>query len=548
MPFNKLIFVGICLSTGVAATARGAEPPELYIVETDVATRFRAVSLDGSSVRDLFASGLGRPMQSITGVDFDPTARRLWWTNTFPPNSILSANLDGSDLQTCYSSPSYFAYCARDAMGRLYFSRTPGTSVTRVNADGSGESSAYWGSTIVQGIGIDPDNGHLYVGTIGPIYRTNMSGGDFKTIVTGSGAASGIALDVESRRIYWIDRTPHTNVLMSANLDGTDWRHLALDGMSGWVRDVVIDRASGQLFFSVTNRIYSCGLNGENLRVIYQAPGFYWIDYMTLSTGRARQPLNDCDDNGVVDDIDIANGAPDCDRNGVPDGCQSAPCEEKEILFDTDWDRPSEGHVVGTAAGWELFQALYVPEGGWSIAEIGIDGFTTRIGQNLGLSISIHPSKPGVLLPDDSVTLATGGPIRLQFSTTTETWQYTPVEIRLSKGVYWLRVRANEPDSSVKLRYGFGAPSRRRTAGGDFELSRAIALRLVRSDRCVLDYDRAGDEGDILDLLAFLDDYSACDQAATPCGAVGNPDYTGDGVVDILDFLLYIDGFSRGCQ
>lgn len=543
----RSVVAGLSLIAVSAVSAGAIEPPELYIHEAEVGSRFKAVSLDGGSVRELFSSP-GMLMHNVTGMDFDPVARRLWWMDTFPPNKIVSANLDGSGQEICYSSSSHLYFCARDAMGRLYFTPTPGNWVARVNADGSGFQGVSSSSGYVTGIGIDSDNGHVYVGTTGPIYRANLDGTNQKTVVRGSGAASGIALDIEHRRIYWIDSAPHTRVLMSANLDGTDLRHLALSGVDGGLRDLVIDRESDQLFFNKGKQIYSCGLNGENLRVIYEAPYYYNVNYMTLSTGKARQPLNDCDGNGVSDDTDIANGAPDCDRNGVPDECQSEPpCEEKDLVLDTDWNMTSEGHVVGTVDGWEYFQAIYVPYGGWSVSEIGIDGYTTRYAQGLGLSVSFHPNTPGTLLPDDSITLSSGGPIHLQLSTTVETWQYTPVEIRLSQGVYWLRIRSNEPEGAAKLRYGYGPPGRRRMAGSSFEVSRAISLRLVRSERCLLDYDKIGEQGDILDLLAFLDDFFACDQSATPCGEVDNPDYTGDGVVDIMDLLSYIDHYSRGC-
>lgn len=51
---------------------------------------------------------------------------------------------------------------------------------------------------------------------------------------------------------------------------------------------------------------------------------------------------------------------------------------------------------------------------------------------------------------------------------------------------------------------------------------------------------------DILDLLEFLDAFSACDGQPTPCGSI-NPDFTGDGFVDVLDLLEFLDLFSQGC-
>lgn len=64
--------------------------------------------------------------------------------------------------------------------------------------------------------------------------------------------------------------------------------------------------------------------------------------------------------------------------------------------------------------------------------------------------------------------------------------------------------------------------------------------------QCLSDYDLNG-EVDILDFLAFFDDFAACDGLPGPCGAFGDVDVNGDTVVDILDFLDFLDAFGRGC-
>jgi hypothetical protein len=53
---------------------------------------------------------------------------------------------------------------------------------------------------------------------------------------------------------------------------------------------------------------------------------------------------------------------------------------------------------------------------------------------------------------------------------------------------------------------------------------------------------------DILDLLDFLDAFSACEGAPAPCSHNGvDPDLSQDGLVDVLDFLDYIEAFSNVC-
>lgn len=64
--------------------------------------------------------------------------------------------------------------------------------------------------------------------------------------------------------------------------------------------------------------------------------------------------------------------------------------------------------------------------------------------------------------------------------------------------------------------------------------------------QCLADYDLNG-EVDIIDLLNFIDDFSVCEVSPAPCGSFGDPDINGDGFIDILDFLLFIDAHSNGC-
>ena len=64
---------------------------------------------------------------------------------------------------------------------------------------------------------------------------------------------------------------------------------------------------------------------------------------------------------------------------------------------------------------------------------------------------------------------------------------------------------------------------------------------------CAADYNGSPDQGDILDLLDFIQDFSDCTNLPAPCGQYGDPDVNGDTVVDILDFLDFIESFSAGC-
>ena len=63
---------------------------------------------------------------------------------------------------------------------------------------------------------------------------------------------------------------------------------------------------------------------------------------------------------------------------------------------------------------------------------------------------------------------------------------------------------------------------------------------------CIANYN-CDEETDILDLLDFIEDFAACEQAPAPCGAFGEADINGDTLVDILDFLDFIGSIDAGC-
>src|SRR5690606_36604294 len=56
---------------------------------------------------------------------------------------------------------------------------------------------------------------------------------------------------------------------------------------------------------------------------------------------------------------------------------------------------------------------------------------------------------------------------------------------------------------------------------------------------CAADYN-ADTVLDVLDFLEFIDDFGACEGSSGPCGDIGNADVNGDTVIDVLDFLDFI--------
>lgn len=79
-------------------------------------------------------------------------------------------------------------------------------------------------------------------------------------------------------------------------------------------------------------------------------------------------------------------------------------------------------------------------------------------------------------------------------------------------------------------------------AGGRVEVSANRARLIICSG------DVTGDGlVDILDFLDFMQAFGECQGQPAPCGSTLNADFNGDTIVDIVDFLEFIDVFSYGC-
>lgn len=101
---------------------------------------------------------------------------------------------------------------------------------------------------------------------------------------------------------------------------------------------------------------------------------------------------------------------------------------------------------------------------------------------------------------------------------------------------------------------GVGPAPSRLVAGGQFTMAGDVPAGYIAwwgcpaPPPCPADVN---DDGlvDILDFLEFIDAFSQCEGLPAPCvGAAGiDPDFNGDTLVDILDFLDFIDRFASGC-
>ncbi len=538
-----------------AGAATAAAQTEIYFSEYQFQNpQIKAMGTDGSSPRLLFAPAPA--MWLPLGLTFNPATGRILWIDSAGSSEVMSANIDGSDSAVLAVPPGFCRGISLDAAGRIYFSSS--NSVMRVDADGGNLTTIFTSpsSDPVGNVRVDATNGHVYVGDEGAIKRMNLDGGDVKTIVRGIQTTRAIGLDVGAGYIYWIDANTHSDYVGRARLDGSDFTvlidHTPFVVQTSGLIDLVVDPDGGALYYAdeLTGVIHRAGLDGENPTGIYTSPAGLSPSGLTLSTGEPVQPMLDCNGNGIPDDQDIADGAPDCDNNGIIDTCQEGGCPQRTFLVDQGSDAADTfGRALGIPSQWQVFQPFDVPPGEtWTIGEIGIDGYTSSYADGTGLTIRLFPDDGTFTRPDESQELATPAVAHLRFSTNYENWVYAPLSATLSEGRYWVRLEANNPiEYGASINHGFDGPaSLSRGSSGNFtNPARPIALRLVQGEACPADWD---DDGAVNsnDISAFLTSWLASIGAGDLAA-----DFNNDGQVnsnDISAFLTaWLDAVGGGC-
>jgi hypothetical protein len=539
----------ILLAAGLAATlvAPCVAQTELFLAEYQFnAARVAAMGLDGSNPRGLF--DLPPEQWLPLGISYDATTQKFTWMDSAGASEIFTANLDGSK-NTLLTGVSGFARgVGRDSQGRIYFSSD--NTVQRVDADGSNNSTIYTSPTAdpVGTCEVDATNNHVYVGAINSIIRMDLDGTNSKTVVVGISQPRAIALNIDAGHIYWLDADTISDYVGRANLDGTGFTVLIdhtpseVSGSTSLI-DIMVDPVGQKLYYAeeIAAAVYSANLDGSNRQLIYTSPAGKSPAGFSLSTGDPVQALQDCNNNGVNDDVDIAAGAPDCDNNGVIDTCQTNPCPQRVVLLDQG-DNPADfsGRALGVPSEWQIFQPFEVPAKGWTVGEIAIDGHNTNYADGSGITLRIYPDN-GAGLPDESGDAIASAVFNLRFGTNFENWVYIPVSATLTEGTYWVQLEANNPTVfGASINHGFGGlPSRSRGSSGNFTgPANPIALQIFQgSDTCAADFNTDG----VVNSQDFFDFLNAFFK--------GNPiaDFNNDDVINSQDFFDFLNTFFAGC-
>lgn len=305
--------------------------------------------------RCLSSDPLGSPALFATfetrGMAVDPTNARLWWSDILPlgaplPGGVIRSGStkggDVTDVVTYLASPAGVALDAR--RGRIYWSDlgdvNNASAILSANLDGSDVQQLVSGVFIsdIAGIALDPIHDKLYFTYINPlldslltggIARADLDGSNLEHIVGGQGKPVGIAVDPAGGGIYWADAMSFGpagggGAIKAADLEGHNQRTI-LGGLNE-PYGVALDLAEQHVYWTDMGA-------GKIQRTVMSGLLPFFQDLLTGLTSPTAIVIvptltGDFNHDGAVDAADLTqwqgdfglNGDSDADNDGDSDG------------------------------------------------------------------------------------------------------------------------------------------------------------------------------------------------------------------------------------
>ncbi|KAE8137290.1 hypothetical protein BDV38DRAFT_271407 [Aspergillus pseudotamarii] len=304
----------------LSGTKEQNEPQEIYFLELAQSSRITNGSFFGQNGRILRSRDGGRSITAVVtgltapdGLAISRSASRMFWTNmgldtSVQDGSVMSANLDGSDMKTII--PEGSAYTPKqltvdDQNRMLYFCDREGMSVHRCDFDGRNheilvlrgdcktsdkEDQTRW----CVGIAVDVKDGKFYWTQKGPnrgnkgrIFRANidmpfgenaLDRSDIETLFRGLPEPIDLDFVSETQTLYWTDRGAHPsgNTLSKAYVGGKSPRLQILARQFHEAIGLKVDSINQQVYVTdLGGSLYRVSMNGGGKEVIHRGDGFY---------------------------------------------------------------------------------------------------------------------------------------------------------------------------------------------------------------------------------------------------------------------------------
>ncbi|KAE8343826.1 hypothetical protein BDV24DRAFT_149402 [Aspergillus arachidicola] len=266
-------------------------------------------SMDGGKSVAALVSGLRGP----DGIEISQSTGRMFWTNmglgtSIQDGSVMSANLDGSDIKTIIPEGSVYTpkqLIVDDRNHKLYFCDREGMSVQRCDFNGqNNETLVLRGDYTTNdredptrwcvGIAVDVKHGKFYWTQKGPnrggkgrIFRANIdmpfgqnafNRSDIETLFVGLSEPIDLGFVSETQTLYWTDRgaNPSGNTLNKAYIGGKSPRVQILARQFHEPIGLKVDSINQQVYVTdLGGSLYRVRMDGDEKEVIYRGDGFY---------------------------------------------------------------------------------------------------------------------------------------------------------------------------------------------------------------------------------------------------------------------------------
>jgi len=273
------------------------------------AGRVLTANPDGSDLKVIVSEGRRLP----DGIVVDVAAGHIYWTNmghsSANDGSIERADLDGKNVTNIIPPGGTFTpkqLQLDKKNGKLYWSDREGMRVMRSNLDGSkietlvdtSQGEARPGKEILKwcvGIALDVDSGKLYWTQKGPdnagqgrIFRANLeirkgqtpaNRKDIELLFDGLPEPIDLDLDLANRIMYWTDRgdPPRGNTVNRAPMDVTPGVKTEPEIVFTHLLEgigLALDLKGGRMFITdLGGTVYTANLDGSNKKMLFFAEG-----------------------------------------------------------------------------------------------------------------------------------------------------------------------------------------------------------------------------------------------------------------------------------
>ncbi len=288
--------------------AAKSDPGCLFILDLGEG-RILSCKPDGSGLKTLVSEGRKLP----DGIVVDAEAGHIYWTNMgnlkANDGSIDRADLDGSNVTSIVPSGGTFTpkqLQLDKKNGKLYWCDREGMRVMRCNLDGSGietivdtgRGDSRPGSDATKwcvGIALDVETGKVYWTQKGPdnagqgrIFRANMevpkgqtaaNRKDIEVLFDGLPEPIDLDLDLANRMMYWTDRgdPPRGNTVNRAPLDAAPGSRKDPEIIFTHLMEGIglsLDLKNGRMFMAdLGGSVYTANLDGSNSKTLLFAEG-----------------------------------------------------------------------------------------------------------------------------------------------------------------------------------------------------------------------------------------------------------------------------------